>query len=362
MFFPVTYEKILERIDRINPILYGKTRNFSDGALSYLSPYISRGVITTRQVMQSVIKKDYPWDGIEKFLQELAWRDYWQQLWVTHGRRIDEDLTRPQEKVVHHGIPRSLIEARTGIKAIDEAVTDFYKTGYLHNHMRMYLASLACNIGGSHWKVPARWMYYHLLDADWASNALSWQWVAGTNSHKKYYANQNNINRYFYTSQEKTFLDTSYDRLSDLEIPDELLEIIYPELITSLPSSKEHKIDNNLPTYVYNFYNLDPEWGIAKPANRILLLEPSHFKEYPVSGKTVGFVIKLSENIPGIQVYTGEFTDLVNQFNLIDIHYKEHPLNRHYTGTEHSREWMFPVKGSYPSFFSFWKKCMNENL
>ena len=50
-------------------------------------------------------------------------------------------------------------------------------------------------------------MYYHLLDGDWASNALSWQWVAGSNANKKYYANQDNINKYFNSSQKQTFLD-----------------------------------------------------------------------------------------------------------------------------------------------------------
>jgi deoxyribodipyrimidine photo-lyase len=69
----------------------------------------------------------------------------------------------------------------------------------------MYIASLACNVAQSQWRIPAKWMYYHLLDADWASNALSWQWVAGTNSNKKYFANQNNINKYCFTKANEYF-------------------------------------------------------------------------------------------------------------------------------------------------------------
>mgnify|MGYP006195700273 CR=1 FL=1 len=68
----------------------------------------------------------------------------------------------------------------------------------------MYLAAMVCNNAKSHWLTPARWMYYHLLDGDLASNALSWQWVAGTFSHKKYIANQQNINKYLFNEHYKT--------------------------------------------------------------------------------------------------------------------------------------------------------------
>ena len=131
--------------------------------------------------------------------------------------------------------------AQTGIEALDQALLEFYDTGYVHNHMRMYLASVACNIGQSHWKVPAQWMYYHLLDADWASNALSWQWVAGSNSHKKYYANQQNINRYFFSEQKNTFLDVPYEQFEHMEIPEVLAETEVPEWQTPLPEkTRDH--------------------------------------------------------------------------------------------------------------------------
>jgi deoxyribodipyrimidine photo-lyase len=70
--FPTSYEKILERIHHINPTQYGKTRNFINGAVTYLSPYISRGVISVKQVMESVLQKGYKPYQVIKFLQELA--------------------------------------------------------------------------------------------------------------------------------------------------------------------------------------------------------------------------------------------------------------------------------------------------
>ena len=71
----------------------------------------------------------------------------------------------------------------------------------------MYIASIVCNIAKSHWKLPSKWFYYYLLDGDLASNNLSWQWVCGANSSKKYYANQENINKFCFTKQKNTFLD-----------------------------------------------------------------------------------------------------------------------------------------------------------
>lgn len=140
----------------------------------------------------------------------------------------------------------------------------------------------------------------------WASNALSWQWVAGANSSKKYFANQDNINKYCATNQRGTFLDTSYEALENMPVPDAMTETCIPEM------------------------------------------------------KTIGFVQKLASAIAGIQIYTGEFRELIHEFGIKNIYYREHPLSRHYHGTEEPREWMFPVNGYYPSFFAYWKQCQKH--
>ncbi len=358
--FPTTYDEITQRIRSVDPVKYGKTRNFVNGAVTYLSPYISRGVITTQHIFSEVVKRGYQPRHIEKFIQELAWRDYWQQIWITKGNAINDDLKHKQTPIANLLIPKAIANATTGIEAIDTAIDYFYQTGYLHNHVRMYIASMACNIAQSHWKIPAQWMYYHLLDADWASNALSWQWVAGANSNKKYYANQENINKYCHTHQKNTFLDVSYDAFNKLPIPNVLQEIASLQLKTPLPIATSITIDESIPTLLYNFYNLDPLWKKEMPANRILLLEPSHFRTYPISQKTIDFIWALSENIEGIQYYVGEFEELMRSHSFGVIYYKEHPLNKHYKGIEEPRDWMFTVTGHYPSFFAFWKKCKKE--
>lgn len=356
--FSTKYEDILQCIDAIDPIQYGRTRNYTDGAVTKLSPYISRGVISTKQIASIVLKKGYKPYQIEKFLKELAWRDYFQQVWIAKGTLINNDLKRAQEGISNHAFSTAILHHTTGIMSIDIAIKNLYETGYMHNHVRMYVAGITCNVAQSHWHIPARWMYYYLLDADWASNALSWQWVAGCFSSKKYYANQENINKYCKSVQQNSFLDTSYEELAIRNVPDILQQTSKLQLQTTLPASEDLVIDETLPICIYNFYNLDPIWMNHINANRILLLEPAFFEQYPVCKHTIQFIIDLSKNIKHIQIYVGDYTSLHTILNGQQIHYKEHPTAQHYKGMQHSRDWMFEdIKGYYPSFFAYWKNC-----
>jgi deoxyribodipyrimidine photo-lyase len=355
--FPTEFIEIQKRIEQIDPVRYGRSRNFSDGAVTYLSPYISRGVISTRQIFDHLLSLSLPWGHIEKIVQELAWRDYWQNIWVAKGEAINDDLKTPQLPVSNRHISSAIVEHSTGINAIDTAIESLYENGYMHNHMRMYVASLACNIAQSHWLTPARWMYYHLLDGDWASNALSWQWVAGSNSKKKYYANQDNINKYFNSNQKNTFLDIDYGQFCSLAIPEALSELLDFDPQTSINDAPEIKLKKEVDTLVYNYYNLDPNWHAGEDVQRVLLLEPSFFKTYPVSQKCIEFVLGLAENIGDIQLLVADFEVLAQKVDSEHIIYKEHPTNRHYCGKMESRSMMFEVYGYFPSFFSYWKKC-----
>jgi deoxyribodipyrimidine photo-lyase len=361
--FPTEYASILERVNKVNPLQYAKTRNFIDGAITYLSPYISRGVISVKQVEESVLAKGYQPAAIEKFLQELAWREYFQRVWQAKGDALFQDIKQPQPDVQHHKMIEAVSTAATGISAIDNLIEEFYQSGYLHNHVRMYVASIACNIGKAHWLAPAQWMYYHLLDGDLASNTCSWQWVVGAFSSKKYYCNQENINRYTRSNQTNTLLDVMVESLSIAQIPDTLKSTFDLNLKTQLPTIPTPSIDTTKPTLLYNSYNLDPQWRKDDDVNRVLLLEPSHFQKFPVSEKVIGFVINLSKNIPGIQLLVGEISEVTSlyknsQLGLNGLISKEHPAFTHYPGIKDERDWIYPeVKGYFNSFFSFWKKC-----
>lgn len=355
----VALADIYLKIDAIDPVAYATSRNYLNGAVTRLSPYISRGVISTRTVYDHLISKGWTVATAEKLIQELAWRDYWQAIWEEKGSGIDLDMNGSQFPVATHGVPVALMQSNTGIDAIDSGVRELVETGYIHNHLRMYIASLSCNIASCHWLQSAKWMYYHLLDGDWASNALSWQWVAGTFSNKKYFANQDNINRYCNTNQLNTFLDVGYDELPLKDIPFVFQETQGAYLKCLLPERSPIHLQQGLPVLIYTSYNLDPNWQKDIHANRILLLEPSHFNKYPVSKKVVEFILSLANEIPGIQVFVGEFSELQN-LSSDDFHFKKHPFSAHFIGKQELPERLTDVNGFYPNFFKFWKKVRKE--
>lgn len=360
MNFPVSLNEIKDRINKIDPVAYDRTRNFTNGSVTYLSPYISRGVISGRQIIDSITEKRFSFEESEKLLQELAWREYFQRVWQHLDDDIFNDIYRFNNGVRHRHIQKSVVDGETGIKAIDEAIQQLYNTGYMHNHVRMYAASIVCNIGKAYWQIPSQWMYYHLLDGDLASNTCSWQWVAGSFSSKKYYCNQENINHYTLSNQRETFLDSTYEVLHMMDVPDKLKATVSLSLSTRLPEIENPLvIDTSLPLFIYNSYNLDPNWRKDEKANRVLLLEPSHFKKFPVSEKVIQFVIDLSLNIEGIKLFVGEVNEIPHIHQLPSVYSKEHPAFRHYPGKKDQREWIFPeVKGYYKSFFQYWKACL----
>ena len=353
--FTVDYASILNKIEVINPVKYAHSRNYIDGQVNYLSPYISRGVISTKKVLASLQGKGYSFEQLEPLIQQLCWRDYFQR--IAQVKDINIEIKQVQEQVKHHAIPLSILKAKTGIQAIDQSIETLFESGYMHNHSRLYLAALICNIGKSHWLHPAKWMYYHLLDGDWASNACSWQWVAGANSSKKYYANQENINKYNASKQRNTYLDTSYEVLPEMEIPESLTTTEDFNFKITLPEGDSIQIIPDQPIFIYNYYNLDPLWHKNEHGNRILLLEPKFFQNYPISKKCMDFMLDLSKNIQGIQIYVGSFQAFSAEYKETSIYYKEHPLNIGYFGLQEERDWIAnDVIGYYPSFFSYWKK------
>jgi deoxyribodipyrimidine photo-lyase len=360
MHFPTKYDEILARIEQVDPIQYGETRNYLDGAVTYLSPYIARGVISTKMVLEAVLDKGYQLDKIESFVKELAWRDYFQR--IGQVRNLETEIKFPQTEVENHEIPIAVVTAKTGIQAIDQAIEQLYSYGYMHNHLRMYTAAIVTNIGKSHWFIPSKWMYYHLLDGDFASNRCSWQWVCGANSNKKYVANQENINRFAGTQQHRTFLDHPYESLPPKKVPAELIETTDFTLETKLPITEKIQVDASLPTFVYTYYNLDPMWHLEEAGNRILLLDPFFFKEHPISSNVLNFALELAKNIENIQFFVGSFSELKETYSLSEMYFKEHPMNHGYSGIEEPRDWISTeITGYFPSFFSYWK-ALNKEL
>jgi deoxyribodipyrimidine photo-lyase len=214
--FPPTLAAARVRIDAVRPADYARSRNAIDGAVTYLSPYITHGFVSLPEVLAGVAAR-HRLDVQHKFVFELGWRAYFRHVWQHRGDAILQSLHEgllPEQAYVAE-LPADIREARTGVPAIDTAVRTLYATGTLHNHARMWLASYVVHLRKVHWRTGADWLVAHLLDGDLASNHLSWQWVAGTGSHKPYLFNADNVARYAPAQWHSTgsVIDQSYETL-----------------------------------------------------------------------------------------------------------------------------------------------------
>lgn len=214
--FAPTLVAATARIAAVRPSAYAATRNRLDGAVTGLSPYITHGFVSLRDVLAGVAAR-HRLDAQHKFVYELGWRAYFRHVWAHRGSDILGSLHAGvlPEAAYARELPDDIREARTGVPAIDQAVRTLYATGMLHNHARMWLACYVVHLRKVHWRAGADWLYGHLLDGDLASNHLSWQWVAGTGSHKPYLFNAENVARYAPVAWHSggTVIDTSYEAL-----------------------------------------------------------------------------------------------------------------------------------------------------
>jgi deoxyribodipyrimidine photo-lyase len=217
--FAPTLAAARERIAAVRPAAYARTRNALGGAVSGLSPYITHGFVTLTDVLAGVSAR-HALDVQHKFVYELGWRAYFRHVWQHRADAILQSLhAGPLPDAAYaRDLPADISEARTGVPVVDEAVRTLYATGMLHNHARMWLASYVVHVRKVHWRCGADWLYGHLLDGDLASNHLSWQWVAGTGSHKPYLFNADNVARYAPAPWHSpgSVIDQSYEALDAL--------------------------------------------------------------------------------------------------------------------------------------------------
>ena len=206
----------MSRLAAVRPSDYARSRNHIEGAVTGLSPYLSHGLLTLPEVLTDVLERGSLAVG-HKLVYELGWREFFRHVWAHEGDGILESLHEGPlpEAAYARELPEDIRCASTGVPVIDQAVRSLYATGTLHNHARMWLASYVVHLRRVHWRAGADWLVAHLLDGDLASNHLSWQWVAGTGSHKPYLFNAENVARYAPAPWHSagTVVDQSYENL-----------------------------------------------------------------------------------------------------------------------------------------------------
>ncbi len=358
--FLQSIEDVFTRIDAIDPLRYDKTRNYLDGAVTWLSPYITHGVINTQTVASRVMRNNAP-KSCYRLLYELAWREYFHRIWQTHASAVFSDMYHPQVGVESQAMPLAIVEACTGVQVLDDGLRTVQQTGWMHNHMRMWVAGATCNLAHTDWKTPARWLYYHLLDGDLASNTLSWQWIAGTFSHKQYIANQDNLNKYSRSKQTGTWLDTDYETLARLPTPDVLKPRLNDDVLLqvvpgeSVPAAADNPSEQ---IALRSLWNLNPFWlNENKGVKHVLFIEQAQVDAWPMAKHRWAFIQHWVEQLD-IDVWLGS----VEELNLLaragtTFIREEYPACNHWPGQVMLREFHFEEPStSYRSFSQFWKQ------
>lgn len=211
MTFLPTRTHALERLASFVPKAgadYARLRNFDFGPgahrhVSTLSPYLRTRLLTEEEVLRAVLGR-HSAQAAEKFVQEVFWRTYWKgwlemrpSVWASYRAHLAHLQNRLATESGLRQHWESACLGQTGIDAFDAWARELTETGYMHNHARMWFASIWIFTLGLPWELGADFFLRHLLDADAASNTLSWRWVAGLHTQgKTYLATAENIARY----------------------------------------------------------------------------------------------------------------------------------------------------------------------
>ncbi len=296
----------LKRLNSIDAIAYNRNRNFINGAVTKLSPYFRYGCLTLKEASDTAREKF----GVhaEKFVFELAWRDYWRRVWYDMGDGIFSDIEDPKVALGDKLMPDFIRQGITGLPCMDGFVRDLTQYGYVHNHARMWFAAYVVHWLKVDWREAADWFENNLLDGDKASNHLSWQWIASLFSSKPYFFNKENLARYTgekYCTNCKVScpFDASYEQLSD-------------KLFANLPltAAKKHKVSIPLKSavsihpavavYVHDEMLSAAHPLMHKPMAKIFVFDDMLHGRWPL--KRIQFLADCLSELQDVEVWMGD--------------------------------------------------------
>ena len=207
MNFEASRAKALDKLNHFvenNLSEYSKLRNFDYGPdkrsnISCLSPYITNGIINEKEVIKKSLNK-FSFAKNEKFIQEVLWRTYWKG-WLELRPSVWTDflieLKKIKEDFQNNQTYKNAIEGKTNVECFNYWVNELKENNYLHNHTRMWFASIWIFTLNLPWQLGAEFFMQHLYDGDAASNTLGWRWVAGVQTQGKHYlASEWNIKKF----------------------------------------------------------------------------------------------------------------------------------------------------------------------
>ncbi len=288
MLFEASRAKALNQLNNFvdnNLAEYSKLRNFDFGPenksnISCLSPYITHGIINEKEVIQKALSK-FSFSKNEKFIQEVLWRTYWKG-WLELRPNVWTDylveLNQIKNEFRNNQNYLNAIEGKTNIDCFNEWVKELKENNYLHNHTRMWFASVWIFTLELPWQLGAEFFMQHLYDGDAASNTLGWRWVAGIQTQGKHYlATEWNIKKF----TNNRFQNIELNENAPPKISEKSYQIIKQDF--NNPQNIEEKnlliFENNLSFEITDF-------------------KENNFKNiYLVSNKNENRTIKLSEKL-----------------------------------------------------------------
>ena len=288
MIFEASRAKALNQLNNFvenNLGEYSKLRNFDFGPekrsnISCLSPYITHGIINEQEVIQKALSK-FSFSKNEKFIQEVLWRTYWKG-WLELRPNVWTDylieLNQIKNEFKDNKDYIAAIEGKTKVDCFNEWVKELKENNYLHNHTRMWFASIWIFTLELPWQLGAEFFMQHLYDGDAASNTLGWRWVAGVQTQGKHYlASEWNIKKF----TNNRFQNIKLNENAPPKVSEKSYQIIKQDF--NNPQKIENKnlliFENNLSFEITDFKEND-------------------FKKiYLVSNKNENRAIKLSEKL-----------------------------------------------------------------
>jgi len=369
MIFEASRAKAIDKLNNFveqNLNDYSKSRNFDFGAnnrsnISCLSPYITHGVINELEVIDKSLKK-FSFSKNEKFIQEVLWRVYWKG-WLELRPKVWSDYLIELEKIKSEFKSNQnyldTIEGKTNIECFNQWVNELKENNYLHNHTRMWFASIWVFTLELPWQLGAEFFMQHLYDGDAASNTLGWRWVAGVQTQGKHYlASEWNINKFtnnrfknikLNENASPIFSDKTYSinkkYFSSSEIlEDKILLIFENNMAFEFSDFKEHKFKKNFLVSNSN------ENRSIKLSDKVLnfkanLLEDQKIRleEKSVDCETINIndLKNITEDVYALYPSVGENLDFINNNELKNIKFLYRKLDQF--------SWQYCNKG----FFNF---------
>ena len=231
---------------------YSRLRNFDFGPdkrsnISCISPYISHGILNELEVIDKALKK-FSFSKNEKFIQEVLWRTYWKG-WLELRPNVWTDylieLKSIRGEYKDNKDYLNAIDGNTNIECFNEWVKELKEFNYLHNHTRMWFASIWIFTLNLPWQLGAEFFMKHLYDGDAASNTLGWRWVAGIQTQGKHYlASEWNIKKF----TNNRFNNINLNENAPPKVSEKIYKAVLKDFINPVSLDEQNLIifENNL--------------------------------------------------------------------------------------------------------------------